>query len=116
MNVKTQIRICAALQWVCIAVLVLLALTGCGTVPTRVEIQRVNVAVPVECSAPIPDRPVMPTEALRPGATVDQFTQAAQAEIERREGYEGQLRTVLTICTQPLKGPTGQSEGRELFQ
>lgn len=63
--------------------LLALALAGCGTTP-RVEIQRVNVAVPVECKEPIPDRPVMPTEALRPGATVDQFTQAAQAEIERR--------------------------------
>lgn len=103
MNVKTQIRICTALQWVCIAVLVLLALAGCGTVPTRVEIQRINVAVPVECSEPIPDRPVMPTEALRPGATVDQFTQAAQAEIERREGYEGQLVAALSACVRPVK-------------
>ena len=102
MNVKTQIRICAALQWVCTALLVLLALTGCGTVPARVEIQRVNVALPVECSEPIPDRPVMPTEALRPGATVDQFAQAATAEIERREGYEGHLRAALAVCTQPI--------------
>jgi len=76
-------------------------LSGCETAP-RVEIQRVNVAVPVECKEPIPDRPVMPTEALRPGATVDQFTQAAQAEIERREGYEGLLRTALAACTSPV--------------
>jgi hypothetical protein len=77
-------------------------LAGCGTTASRVEIQRVNVAVPVECKEPIPDRPVMPTEALRPGATVDQFTQAAQAEIERREGYEGQLAAALAICTRPM--------------
>ncbi|WP_029414260.1 hypothetical protein [Acidovorax radicis] len=76
-------------------------LSGCETAP-RVEIQRVNVAVPVECKEPIPDRPVMPTEALRPGATVDQFTQAAQAEIERREGYEVQLRTALVNCAKPV--------------
>lgn len=76
-------------------------LAGCETAP-RVEIQRVNVAVPVACQEPTPTRPVMPTEALRPGATVDQFTQAAQAEIERREGYEGQLVAALAVCTRPV--------------
>ena len=66
------------------------------------EIQRVNVAVPVECKEPIPARPVMPTEALRPGATVDQYAQASMAEIERREGYEVQLVAALAICTRPI--------------
>lgn len=78
--------------------------TGCTT-GNHVEIQRVNVAVPVECKEPIPNRPVMPTEALRPGATVDQFTQAALAEIERREGYEVQLVSALVGCTAPVKLP-----------
>lgn len=58
--------------------------------------------MPVECKEPILARPVMPTEALRPGATVDQFAQAAMAEIERREGYEGQLRVAILVCTTPL--------------
>lgn len=75
-------------------------LLGCETAP-RVDVQRVNVAVPVECKEPIPDRPAMPTEALRPGATVDQFTQAAQAEILRREGYEVQLLAALGACRAP---------------
>lgn len=75
------------------------ALSACSATRNHVEIQRVNVAVPVACQEKEPERPVMPTEALRPGATVDQFTQAAQAEIERREGYEGLLRTALGICT-----------------
>lgn len=86
-----------------IALIAACALSACGTRGNHVEIQRVNVAVPVECKEPIPDRPVMPTESLRPGATVDQFTQAAQAEIERREGYEVQLVAALAICTRPLK-------------
>lgn len=77
--------------------------TGCAT-RNHLEIQRVNVAVPVECKEPIPDRPVMPTEALRPGADVDQFAQAAMAEIERREGYEGQLVAALVICTRAVQG------------
>lgn len=80
-------------------------LAGCETVP-MVEIQRVNVAVPVACSEKEPDRPVMPTEALRPGATVDQFAQAAMAEIERREGYEVQLVVALAICTKPVSAVT----------
>ena len=79
------------------------ALTGRGATAPRVEMQRVNVAVPVECKEPMTDRPAMPTEALRPGATVDQFVQAAQAEIERREGYEVQLRAALRACTAPVK-------------
>lgn len=85
-----------------IAAAAVLLLTGCEAAP-RVEIQRVNVAVPVACQEREPARPVMPTEGLRPGATVDQFTQAAQAEIERREGYEGLLRTALAACTAPVE-------------
>lgn len=85
-----------------IALIAACALSACGTAGNHVEIQRVNVAVPVECKEPIPTRPVMPTEALRPGATVDQFAQASMAEIERRDGYEVQLVAALVICTQPI--------------
>lgn len=89
-----------------------LMLAGCGATAPRVEIQRVNIAVPVECKEPIPTRPVMPTEALRPGADVDQFAQAAMAEIERREGYEGQLVAALVICTRPVApGPEKEPLG-----
>lgn len=86
-----------------IALIAACALSACAVGGKNVEIQRVNVAVPVACQEPTPVRPEMPTEALRPGATVDQFAQASMAEIERREGYEGLLRTALAICTQPLK-------------
>ena len=80
-------------------------LLGCGTAP-RVEVQRVSVAVPVACLEPTPIRPVMPTEALRQGATVDQYVQASTAEIERREGYEVQLVAALAACTKPIQpGP-----------
>lgn len=80
-----------------------LMLAGCGATAPRVEIQRVNIAVPVECKEQAPQRPVMPTETLQPGADLDQFTQAAMAEIERREGYEWQLMAALAICTRPIK-------------
>lgn len=83
----------------------LLALAGCQTPPARIELQRVNVPVPVACDEPVPERPAMPTEQLRPGATVDQFTQAAQAEIDRREGYEVRLLAALVVCTLPVTTP-----------
>lgn len=84
------------------AVLILAALlAGCAGAP-RVEVQRVNVAVPVECQEPVPARPAMPTDSLRPGATVDDFARAAMAELARREGYEGQLLTALEACRAPI--------------
>ncbi len=77
-------------------------MVGCAT-KKHVEIQRVNVPVPVECKEPVPVRPVMPTEGLASTATLDQFAQAAMAEIERREGYEGELFTALENCRKPVK-------------
>ncbi|RYF06475.1 MAG: hypothetical protein EOO31_09810 [Comamonadaceae bacterium] len=78
--------------------------TGCAT-QNHVEVQRVNVPIPVECKEPVPARPAMPTEALRLGATVDDFARAAMAEIERREGYEGELLTALENCRAPMATP-----------
>ncbi len=34
---------------------------------------------------------------------VDQFAQAAMAEIERREGYDGELLAALENCRKPVK-------------
>ena len=50
----------------------------------------------------------LPTEeaALRMSATVDDFARAAMAEIERREGYEGELLTALENCRAPNVAPT----------
>ncbi|WP_428141590.1 hypothetical protein [Delftia acidovorans] len=78
-----------------------LALAGCGAVP-RVEVQTVNVPVPVECREPVPDRPSMPTEALADDANPFDLLRAALAEIDRREGYEVRLLAALLICTAPL--------------
>lgn len=86
---------------ICLAAL---ALAGCAAPVPRVEVQQVKVPIPVECKEPVPERPSMPTEALQVGASVDAFTQAAQVEIERREGYEGQLRAALDNCRKPIEG------------
>lgn len=77
---------------------------GCAaTAPAKVAIQQVKVAVPVPCDEPEPERPNMPTEQLPVGADVDMYVQAASAELERREGYEIQLRTALDNCKRLLQ-------------
>lgn len=82
------------------AIVAVVGNTGCATTPAVVP---ARTAIPVECREPIPERPAMPTEQLAPDATVDQFVAAAEAEIQRREGYEDQLRTALQACRKPLK-------------
>lgn len=77
-------------------------LSACASQPPR--LQPVNVAVPVPCQQTVPVRPVMPTESLNPGVTLDRFAAAAIAEIERREGYEGELRAALTACVGEVTG------------
>lgn len=79
-----------------------LALAGCAAAPT-VEVQKINIAIPVECREPTPARPVMPTEALAPGVAPFELLRAALAEIDRREGYEVRLRAALDACTRPAR-------------
>lgn len=83
-----------------IAIALLVLLAGCGATAPR--LQAVKVPVPVQCQATVPDRPAMPTESLKPGVTLFEFVKAAQAEIERREGYEERLRAALAECVMPV--------------
>lgn len=78
-------------------------LAGCQSVPPKIVLKEVKVAVPVECKEPVPDRPAMPTESLQPGALLPTFVKAAQAEIHRREGYEIKLLAALENCRKPVK-------------
>lgn len=75
-----------------------ITLTGCATQ----GLTTVKVAVPIECRETEPQRPIMPTELLLSTAKLDTFVQAAQAEIERREGYEQRLVTALRACIAPV--------------
>lgn len=93
----------SALKWplrTAAAFAALVGLIGCAASP---QFTRVHVPVPVECKEAEPQRPPMPTEALAPGVTPWLLLRAALAEIDRREGYEVQLRTALRICTTPLE-------------
>lgn len=74
--------------------------TGCTTTSTLVK-----VPVPVECKEPVPDRPVMPTESLKPGVEPWALMRAALSEIDRREAYEIKLRAGLVACTRPIERP-----------
>ena len=80
----------------------LAALLGAGCAGTS-QYTRVNVPVPVECDEKVPDRPVMPTEALAPGVPPWVLQRAALAEIDRREAYEVEMRAALVACTTPIK-------------
>jgi len=73
-------------------------LAGCGVAP----LQSAKTPIPIECRVQWPARPAMPTEALAPGVDLDRFAAAAMAEIELREGYEGELRTALERCAAPV--------------
>jgi len=68
----------------------------------------VKVPVPVECEVEVPARPAMPTEALSPGVDLDRFSASALAEIELREGYEGELRAALGACVRPIGSTVGR--------
>lgn len=78
-------------------------LAGHWTAPDKTVTVQVKVPVPVECRVDVPDRPEMPTEQFSEQPTIDQFTQGAMAELERREGYEQKLRAALAACTEPVK-------------
>ena len=84
-----------------VLLLALASLAGCAGAP-HTDVLQVRIPVPIACSEPVPERPSMPTEALRTDASLDDFARAAMAEIERREGYEGQLVAALESCRLPV--------------
>lgn len=81
--------------------LVTVAVAGCATQP-QIQVQTVQVPMPVECQEPMPLRPVMPTEELGKDVNVAEWIRAAMAELLRRESYEERLRTSLDNCRKPI--------------
>ncbi len=78
--------------------LIAAAALAAGCSATRPQLRTVAVEVPVPCRAALPERPLMPTEALSPGVLLADFAAAAAAEIDRREAYEMLLRASLEAC------------------
>jgi hypothetical protein len=91
------LRIALVILLLCVC----LWLSGCATQ----QLVEVKVPVPVECREPVPPRPTMPTEGLRPEAGLLDKVKALLAEIELREGYEVRLRAALDNCTAPIAPP-----------
>ncbi len=83
--------------------LLLIVLTAALAACTTPAPHRVSVPVPVECRVQQPERPAMPTDALRQGVDVDRWVQAALAELLLREGYEKQLAAALAACTMSVE-------------
>ncbi len=89
-----------------ILILVLIGLlSACTTAP---QVPAGKVVVPVPCQEQEPERPNMPTEALKArgcpsGECVDELLQASLAENLRRDGYELKLVTALRTCIAPIK-------------
>lgn len=79
-------------------VLVAMLLPACAARAPVDRIVTVSVPVPVACQEQEPARPHMDTESLAPDAAVDEQARAMRAEIDRREGYEGELRAVVRAC------------------
>lgn len=75
--------------------LLLLLLTGCASTDRLVQ---VKVPLPVACQVAEPARPMMDTDTVSLSASIDELARAMRAEIERRDGYEGQLRAALVAC------------------
>ena len=85
-----------------VSILAAAALAGCATPPEpKIDVRTVNVAVPVPCREPVPDRPAFPMDSLKPGTSLNQFVSAALAERLVRDGWELQLETALRACTRP---------------
>lgn len=92
-----------------IGLLVLVIVLAClmaGCTGTGGALQ-VRVPVPIVCQEKVPDRPIMPTEGMKPGGKLFDGVIAMQSEIGRREAYELKLRAALVACTSPLQGASG---------
>ena len=104
-------RHAASLPLVLLLVTAAALLAGCAAP----DVQR--IAVPVPCRVALPARPLMPTEGLPPDVPLDDFIAAAIAELERREGYEIQLRAALDACADAAPSPSHDvSEGEHFAE
>lgn len=86
-----------------IGTIIVLAAAGAMLMGCKATMTQIKVPVPVACQETEPVRPIMPTDSLMPGASLDKAQAAQQAEIARREAYELQLVTALRACIAPIQ-------------
>lgn len=75
-------------------------LAGCGSSPAIPA--TVNVAVATPCDAPVPDKPVFPSESLTGNEDIFTLGKTLWADLQLRTAYELKLRTALEGCTGQL--------------
>lgn len=85
-----------------LAILPVLLAAAAATVGCGATLQTIKIALPVECKEEVPERPIMPTEQFEVKPSLDEYVQASQVEILRREGYEKRLDAALRACTAPI--------------
>ena len=76
---------------------VMLLLAGCASTP-KLDVQRVEVPIPVACKAEPPARPDWAVDHLEIGSGIWRQMQALRAERQQRIGYEGELEAALKSC------------------
>ncbi len=77
-----------------------IALAGCQTTQpgVRVEIQRVEVPIPVPCKVDIPARPDFNFDKLKTEDNLFDKTKSLLADRQLHLGYEDQLLSALKAC------------------
>lgn len=78
-------------------------LAGCATPEPIIVHKTVKVEVPIEvpCKITWPVKPQWPLDVIPEGSDVYAIGSAALAEIELRQGYEGELEAALKRCAEP---------------
>lgn len=99
----------ARVIFLCVLLLLLLAVTGCSKViykPVEVE-----VIVPVPCVDTVPTKPVWETSRLNKNSSLNDAANAYMIERRQRIGYEAELEALVNSCAQlpPVLG-TGEAQ------
>lgn len=76
----------------------LVILSGCSSVPSKVEVQKVQVMIPVPCSTQIPPEPVFNVDSLKSSDDIFIKVKSLLADNELHKGYELRLNAALLSC------------------
>lgn len=74
----------------------LVLIAGCATPPPASI--TVRVPVPVACTQPTPDRPILSIDTMAPDLPLDVQVRNMRADHDDRDGYEARLRAALEAC------------------
>lgn len=81
-----------------ILICILLLTAGCASLIPRVQIEKVEVPIPVPCNIVPPSKPAMPFSDVELSGSLFTDSKRALAEIQLRIGYELQLEAAIKAC------------------